>query len=70
MTSRPTSQVSGPLVRASQYASGMPRTATIAVEIVALATDVHSADHRPGAPNPRSPGCASRMRKAPMGIAR
>ena len=48
----------------------MPRTATIAVEIVALATDVHSADHRPSAPNPRSPGWASRMKKATTGTAR
>ena len=37
---------------------------------VLLATDVHSADHRPGAPKPRSPGCARRTRNAPIGIAR
>jgi hypothetical protein len=48
----------------------MPRTATIVMEIVALATDVHSADHRPGTPKPLSPGCARRTTKAPIGIAR
>src|SRR5690242_14112202 len=60
----------GPRTLASQYASGMPNSATITDVIVALMTDTSSADHRPGVPNPRSPGPASRTTKAASGMIR